>query len=370
MGDEAVTPEPGIALVAGAAGDIGRCVLDVFARRHLTPVAWDRQPVPGAAHAHRLDLLNDAATRAAADALDRLPGELRHVAVVAGGGDLDDLTAPGIEHLAPAAFRRVVDANLVTAYSVVHHTTAALKRATGDRSITLLSSINALGGYGAPGYSAAKAALSGLAKALAPQLGPHGIRINVLLLGTVDTANFDRLAREQGRDADLALPRLRPFIERFGSRAEHPLVRQAAAVSLSAIRSGSDLRRTVFQSVWLDDAETLLAGGAELVAPAHGLLAMATLTVNLAEERAWTWDGPGRDARPTSLDPDGQRIRADVLTASGHQRAEATAGYARHRRLARVAFRLRARRMFHRLEQEAAEREDQSRAEAGRVRIW
>ncbi|MCA1572192.1 MAG: SDR family oxidoreductase [Chloroflexi bacterium] len=195
---------PGIAIVAGAAGDIGQRVLAGFARRGLTAVAWDRRPVADAGHTRQVDLLDDAATRAAACAVDALPGELRHVAVVAGGGDFDDLRAPGIEHEEPATFRRVVDANLFTAYSVIHSTTAALKRSTGNRSITLLSSINALGGYGAPGYSAAKAALAGLTRALAPQLGPYGIRINVLLLGTVRTANFIRLAHEQGQVPDFA----------------------------------------------------------------------------------------------------------------------------------------------------------------------
>jgi NAD(P)-dependent dehydrogenase (short-subunit alcohol dehydrogenase family) len=56
-----------------------------------------------------------------------------------------------------------------------------------DRSITLVSSINALRDYGLPAYSAAKAGMFGFIRAMAPELGTRGIRINAVVPGTVET---------------------------------------------------------------------------------------------------------------------------------------------------------------------------------------
>jgi NAD(P)-dependent dehydrogenase (short-subunit alcohol dehydrogenase family) len=94
----------------------------------------------------------------------------------------------------------VVENNLVVAFAAVRTVVAEPRVTGGDKSVTFISSINALGGFGAPGYSAAKAGLSGLAKALAPRLGADGIRINTLLLGTVRTPNLLDLLRRRGLD--------------------------------------------------------------------------------------------------------------------------------------------------------------------------
>lgn len=59
----------------------------------------------------------------------------------------------------------------------------------GDRSITYLSSINALLDCGGPGYSAAKAGLLGFVRACTSELGKDGIRVNAVLPGTVPTPN-------------------------------------------------------------------------------------------------------------------------------------------------------------------------------------
>ncbi|WP_285747371.1 SDR family oxidoreductase [Lentzea sp. NBRC 105346] len=182
-------------VVAGAAGDIGRATLDVFAKRGLAAVGWDKKPAPGL---QVCDVLDDDAMATRVAALQ----ELRYVVVVAGGGDLDELNAADVTDESLEVFRRVVETNLHSAFNVIRHTVPLLRNASGDRSITLISSINAYGGYGAPGYSAAKAGLSGLTRSLAPKLGKDGIRINVLTLGTVDTSNARQLSDASGVPLD------------------------------------------------------------------------------------------------------------------------------------------------------------------------
>ncbi len=104
-------------------------------------------------------------------------------------------------------FAASVQLNLVAQYALVRAGEARLAvEAPGkDRSITLFSSINAIRGYGMPGYSAAKAGLLGLTVALALPLGRRGVRINAIVPGTVITERF----QESYAESDESLsPRL------------------------------------------------------------------------------------------------------------------------------------------------------------------
>jgi NAD(P)-dependent dehydrogenase (short-subunit alcohol dehydrogenase family) len=198
---------PLLVMITGSAGSIGRATVGSFASRGYGVVACDRHPHPvyaaDVAAALVVDLGDDDALGEAVEPVTGL-GRLQHVVAVAGGGDAGELAQddPATEPL--EIFRRVLETNLVTAFATVRHTVPLLRRGQGDRSITLVGSINAFGGYGAPGYSAAKAGMSGLVNALADPLGAEGIRINCLALGTTDTDNLHELATLTGQMLDLS----------------------------------------------------------------------------------------------------------------------------------------------------------------------
>lgn len=54
-----------------------------------------------------------------------------------------------------------------------------------NKTVTIISSINAITDYGLPAYSAAKAGLYGFVKSIARTMGNLGIRVNTISLGTV-----------------------------------------------------------------------------------------------------------------------------------------------------------------------------------------
>jgi NAD(P)-dependent dehydrogenase (short-subunit alcohol dehydrogenase family) len=77
--------------------------------------------------------------------------------------------------------------NLTGQFALIQAALPKLSDATGDRSIILCSSVNALRGYGAPAYSAAKAGLIGMTHVLASPLARRGVRINMVAPGTTRT---------------------------------------------------------------------------------------------------------------------------------------------------------------------------------------
>ena len=86
----------------------------------------------------------------------------------------------------PEGWRRHVDGNLNGAYNCVH---AVLPQMVARKAgaIVTVGSVNGLGALGDPAYSAAKAGLISLTRALALEYGRYGIRANIVLPGTVRT---------------------------------------------------------------------------------------------------------------------------------------------------------------------------------------
>lgn len=124
-----------------------------------------------------------ACTRATAAALDTFGG--LDVLVNNAG-----VTQPvRLMEIDAAGWQRVVDVNLKgvlnLSQAVVPH-----MRERGSGSIACMSSVSAQRGggiFGGPHYAAAKAGVLGLARAMARELGPDGIRVNCVTPGLVDT---------------------------------------------------------------------------------------------------------------------------------------------------------------------------------------
>lgn len=193
-----------VSVVTGGCGGIGAAVALAFVREGHRVGVLDRRPLPS-----ELQALGEAVRYVACDvseegevaaALEEVTGGagLRHLVGVAGGAVDAEVRAQEAGTLPDVA---TVDAtfreNVRTQYVALHAALPSLTRLDGSRSVTLVSSINAIAGFGLPGYSAAKAALLGLTNALAGPLGRLGIRINVVAPGTVPTARTSSLWRDE-----------------------------------------------------------------------------------------------------------------------------------------------------------------------------
>jgi 3-oxoacyl-[acyl-carrier protein] reductase len=119
--------------------------------------------------------------KAFAEEVKRTFGKIDALVVNAGGlPQRRNLEESDLEY-----WRQIIDLNLTSAYIATKLLVPLMERG----AVVYVSSVAAYtgGGRGAFAYAAAKAGLLGLAKALAKELGPRGIRVNAVLPGLIDT---------------------------------------------------------------------------------------------------------------------------------------------------------------------------------------
>jgi 3alpha(or 20beta)-hydroxysteroid dehydrogenase len=88
-------------------------------------------------------------------------------------------------------YTRVIGINQVGVFLGLHAVTPVMK-AAGSGSVVNISSLAGLRGTNMPlAYAAAKWAVRGMSRAAAAELAPHGVRVNAVFPGYVDTGMID-----------------------------------------------------------------------------------------------------------------------------------------------------------------------------------
>ena len=117
-------------------------------------------------------------------------GGVSHLISLAGGALPEEkkTVESGIEGVSPDIISTSIDLNLKSHLYLIREFLPLIRDDRSEnKSVTLISSVNALISFGQPAYSAAKAGLIGLVHALANELGSYNIRINAVLPGTTPT---------------------------------------------------------------------------------------------------------------------------------------------------------------------------------------
>lgn len=174
-------------LITGAAGALGREVVRAVVEAGHNVLAVDRSPLPeNLASLERVQAVQG----------DALSPDFMAEAVSSGTdwfGSLDGLFhLTGMYRYASLTdtdldlWRTVLDVNLTSAYVAAH---AALPALTDSRGIMVF--VGAQAGISAPGnqsaYVAAKAGVIAMARSLAAELRPAGVRVNCILPDIIDT---------------------------------------------------------------------------------------------------------------------------------------------------------------------------------------
>ena len=191
------------ALVTGGSAGIGRAVVEALLEERYRVISLDVQP-PAVRHERlehlSVDLTDPAATRRVADEIARAHAvtTLVHNAGVIRPALLPDVKLEDLDAL--------VNLHLKCALILLQASLPAMK-AAGYGRVVLVSSRAVLGLPTRTSYAATKAGMHGMARTWALELAPHGITVNIVAPGPIETDNFYSVVpRGQGERVAQAIP--------------------------------------------------------------------------------------------------------------------------------------------------------------------
>jgi NAD(P)-dependent dehydrogenase (short-subunit alcohol dehydrogenase family) len=210
-----------VALVTGAARGLGRATALALMEAGATVAVNVRRAEQAAALAGELgerglvvqgDVASSAAVRWMVDAVAERFGRLDVLVNNAAAA-----YSTRFEQIGEEEWRRALDVNLTAAFLLIQAAVPLMKANGFGRVVNLSStagkSVSTLGGAH---YTASKAGLLGLTRAAAKELGVHGITVNAICPGLIDT----ELTREHA-SAELLQSLARSFpVRRLGTAGE------------------------------------------------------------------------------------------------------------------------------------------------------
>jgi dehydrogenase/reductase SDR family protein 4 len=193
-----------VAIVTGASRGIGRSIAEVFAREGAAVVICGRKQealdqvahelagrvLPLACHVGRLEDLERL--------VDRATREFGQVDILVNNAGTNIAQGPALE-MTDAQFDKMIEINLKSAYRLTRLVAPGMCE-RGWGSIVNIASIAGLRPqFESLLYSLTKAALIMVTQSYALELGPHGVRVNAIAPGLVETTLSEYYWKDESR---------------------------------------------------------------------------------------------------------------------------------------------------------------------------
>jgi NAD(P)-dependent dehydrogenase (short-subunit alcohol dehydrogenase family) len=239
-----------VAIITGAGGAIGTAIANCLSKAGyaiglldldtsgIDATAAQMRSSGGTAWAGAIDVTEPDSVESALDAVEAELGPVTAVVTSAGV-----IRKAAYLELEPEAWHRTMGVNLTGTWLVMQR--AARRMVDGDRSGAMVA-IASVAGRGpraaAVDYAASKAGVISVVRSAAVALAPHGIRVNTVCPGVVDTAMTDAIHEQTSRE--------------LGISREESVARMVANIPLGRIESPDEVASAV---------EFLLSDGAGYV---------------------------------------------------------------------------------------------------------
>ncbi|NJQ00031.1 SDR family NAD(P)-dependent oxidoreductase [Streptomyces zingiberis] len=222
------------ALVTGGAGGIGRAIAEAYTAAGARVVVLDRDLAAaeraareiGATGGVAADVRDEDLVRAAVAETERLLGRIDILVNSAG-----ILSEKPLVEMELREWQRTIDVDLTGVFLLCRHVVPGMVARRWGRVVNIASQLALKGGASLTHYSAAKAGVLGLTKALALEVARDGVLVNAIAPGPIETPMVDGISEEWKRAKRAELP-----LGRFGRPEE-----VAPAAVLLAGSPGGDL---------------------------------------------------------------------------------------------------------------------------------
>lgn len=194
-------------VVTGGSSGIGKAIADAFMDNGDRVVVLDRAGTDGVIH---VDVADEASVQAAfAEARKRLgPTDI----LVNSAGLL---TESPLENMSLAMWNETIAVDLTGVFLCSREVVGEMRQRKWGRIINIASQLAIKGGVGLSHYSAAKAGVVGLSKALALEMAADNVLVNCIAPGPIETPLVEGISESWKAAKRAELP-----LGRFGTPAE------------------------------------------------------------------------------------------------------------------------------------------------------
>lgn len=196
-----------VALVTGAARGIGKAIALKFASEGADVAFTDLvineaaeetvKEIEAFGHKVKAYASNAADFAQTQEVVDQIMADFGHIDILVNNAGI---TKDGLMlRMSEAQWDAVINVNLKSAFNFIHALTPIMARQRGGSIINMSSVVGVSGNAGQCNYSASKAGLIGLAKSIAKEMGPRGIRANCIAPGFI-ISNMTKALSEEVRE--------------------------------------------------------------------------------------------------------------------------------------------------------------------------
>jgi NAD(P)-dependent dehydrogenase (short-subunit alcohol dehydrogenase family) len=174
----------GVAIVTGAAGALGRAVVDELASRGTRLALLDIVPIDSAHASFVCDLGDAAACTATVARIRERVGAIDTLVNVAGGFTMGE----AVHETSDATWQHMLDLNSRTVLNMARAVVPHLLAARRGHIVNVAARAGLRGSARMAAYAASKSVVIRLTEALADELKDAGINVNCVLPSIIDTA--------------------------------------------------------------------------------------------------------------------------------------------------------------------------------------
>ena len=193
-----------VALVTGAARGIGKAIALKFASEGADVAFTDLvineaaeetvKEIGACGHKVKAYASNAADFAQTQEVVDQIMADFGHIDILVNNAGI---TKDGLMlRMSEAQWDAVINVNPESAFNFIHALTPIMARQRGGSIINMSSVVGVSGNAGQCNYSASKAGLIGLAKSIAKEMGPRGIRANCIAPGFIISDMTKALSEE------------------------------------------------------------------------------------------------------------------------------------------------------------------------------